>query len=247
MASYRLLFQSLMLTVFVFGSGLNLRGQMFSVENQVKERRVFSSSVHLGYSDVNFKYVGDNPAIKDNPDQSLSMEPSLLHVQYNTPSVSIQLIGGNTIIGNENESLVRLGVELGTQSYLLRKKRLQIIIPFRVETAITAATKEGYGQRFYQTAFSGGFGGIIAMKPTNFFSIYTEATKWYGFSNSAGNFFGGNTDQFKTKTTIHLNRLIRGRGVYFSYENLLQNFNISGIDFDYESRVFLFSIGIDIQ
>ena len=125
----------------------------------------------------------------------------------------IHLIGGNTIIGNENESLVRLGVELGAQSYLLRKKRLQFIIPFRVETAITAATKEGYGQRFYQTAFSGGFGGIIAMRPTDFFSIYTEATKWYGFSNSAGNFFGGNTDQFKTKTTIHFNSLLRGRAI----------------------------------
>ena len=178
---------------------------------------------------------------------SLEMNPSLLHIQYNTPGVRIHLIGGNTVIGNDNESLVRLGVELGTQSYLLRKKRLQFILPFRVETAITAATKEGYGQRFYQTAFSGGFGGIIVMKPTDFFSIYTEATKWYGFSNSAGNFFGGNTDQFKTKTTIYFNRLLRGRGVYFSYETLQQDFNIDGMDFDYRSIISLFSIGIDIQ
>ena len=241
----RLLYQSLILIVFVFGLNLDLKGQMFSVENQEKERRIFSSSVHIGYSDVNFEYKGKNRAITG--DQSLEMTPSLLHLQYNTPGVSIHLLGGNTIIGNENESLVRLGVELGAQSYLLRKKRLQFIVPYRVETAITAATKEGYGQRFYQTAFSGGFGGIIAMKPTDFFSISTEATKWYGFSNSAGNFFGGNTDQFKTKTTIYLNRLLKGRGVYFSYETLFQNFNISGTDFDYKSKVDLFSIGIDIQ
>lgn len=245
MTKFKLIFRSLLLIVLVYSSSPHLIAQMFSVENQEKERRVFSSSIHFGYSDVNFEYIGDSRAIRG--DQSLEMNPSLLHVQYNTTGVRLHLIGGNTIIGNENESLVRLGVELGTQSYLLRKKRLQFIIPFRVETAITAATKEGYGQRFYQTAFSGGFGGIIAMKPTDFFSIYTEATKWYGFSNSAGNFFGGNTEQFKTKTTLHFNRLLKGRGVYFSYETLQQDFNIDGLDFDYRSIVSLFSIGVDIQ
>ena len=242
MIFFRLIFQAAFLILLHFGLGLNLQAQMFSVQDEEKEDRVFSSSVHIGYSDVTFEYIGDSQATP-----GLEMSPSLLHIQYNTPGVRIHLIGGNTIIGNENESLVRLGVELGTQSYLLRKKRLQFIIPFRVETAITAATKEGYGQRFYQTAFSGGFGGIIAMRPTEFFSIYTEATIWYGFSNSAGNFFGGNTDQFKTKTTIHFNRLLRGRGVYFSYETLQQDFNIDGMDFDYRSVVSLFSIGIDIQ
>ena len=245
MTKFKLIFRSLLLIVLVYSSSPHLIAQMFSVENQEKERRVFSSNIHLGYSDVNFEYIGDSHAIRG--DQSLEMNPSLLHVQYNTTGVRLHLIGGNTIIGNENESLVRLGVELGTQSYLLRKKRLHFIIPFRVETAITAATKEGYGQRFYQTAFSGGFGGIIAMKPTDFFSIYTEATKWYGFSNSAGNFFGGNTEQFKTKTTLHFNRLLKGRGVYFSYETLQQDFNIDGLDFDYRSIVSLFSIGVDIQ
>ena len=189
MVLYRLIFQALLLILLVFGQVSNLQGQMFSIQNQEKEDRVFSSSVHIGYSEIDFEYIGDSPAITG--DMSLEMNPSLLHIQYNTPGVRIHLIGGNTVIGNDNESLVRLGVELGTQSYLLRKKRLQFILPFRVETAITAATKEGYGQRFYQTAFSGGFGGIIVMKPTDFFSIYTEATKWYGFSNSAGNFFGG--------------------------------------------------------
>ena len=245
MIFFRLIFQASLLILLHFSLGLTLQAQMFSVQNEEKEARVFSSSVLLGYSDASFEYIGDSPAITG--DQSLEMSPSLLHIQYNTPGVRIHLIGGNTIIGNENESLVRLGVELGAQSYLLRKKRLQFIIPFRVETAITAAAKEGYGQRFYQTAFSGGFGGIIAMRPTDFFLIYTEATKWYGFSNSAGNFFGGNTDQFKTKTTIHFNRLLRGRGVYFSYETLQQDFNIDGMDFDYRSVVSLFSIGIDIQ
>jgi hypothetical protein len=245
MVLYRLIFQALLLILLVFGQVSNLQGQMFSIQNQEKEDRVFSSSVHIGYSEIDFEYIGDSPAITG--DMSLEMNPSLLHIQYNTPGVRIHLIGGNTVIGNDNESLVRLGVELGTQSYLLRKKRLQFILPFRVETAITAATKEGYGQRFYQTAFSGGFGGIIVMKPTDFFSIYTEATKWYGFSNSAGNFFGGNTDQFKTKTTIYFNRLLRGRGVYFSYETLQQDFNIDGMDFDYRSIISLFSIGIDIQ
>lgn len=245
MTKFRLNFRSLILIVLVYSSSDHLNAQMFSVENQEKERRMFNSSVHIGYSDVNFEYIGDSPAIRG--DQSLEMNPSLLHVQYNTTGVRLHLIGGNTIIGNENESLVRLGVELGTQSYLLRKKRLEFIIPFRVETAITAATKEGYNQRFYQTAFSGGFGGIIAMKPTDFFSIYTEATKWYGFSNSAGNFFGGNTEQFKTKTTLYFNRLLNGRGVYFSYETLQQDFNIDGLDFDYRSIVSLFSIGVDIQ
>ena len=56
--------------------------------------------------------------------------------------------------------------------------------------------------------FSGGFGGVIAMKPTDF-SLCTRSNKWYGFSNLAGNFFGGNTEQFKTKTTLHFNQVLK--------------------------------------
>ena len=125
----RLLYQSLILIVFVFGLNLDLKGQMFSVENQEKERRAFNSSVHIGYSDVNFEYEGKNLAITG--DQSLEMTPSLLHVQYNTPGVSIHLLGGNTVIGNENESLVRLGVELGLNPTCLERSGFSLL--FHIE------------------------------------------------------------------------------------------------------------------
>ena len=205
----------------------------------------FNSSVHVGYSDVSFEYIGGSPAITG--DRSLEMNPSLINIQYHTPGVRIDLIGGNQLIGNDKASFVRLGVELGTESFLLREPRLQIAVPFRVETAITTATKEGYSTRFYQTAFSGGFGGIIKMRPTRFFSLSSDATKWYGFSNSAGNFFGGNTDQFKTETVLHIKPSRGGRSFYISYETLFQDFNIDGMDFDYRSNINLFSIGLDFK
>lgn len=219
--------------------------QMFSVDEEQKNEQRFNSSLYVGYSDVSFEYIGDSPAISG--DQSLEMTPSLINIQYHTPGVRIDLIGGNQFIGNDKASFVRLGVELGTESFLLRKPRLQIAIPFRVETAITAATKEGYASRFYQTAFSGGFGGIIRMRPARFFTLSSGATKWYGFSNSAGNFFGGNTDQFKTETTLRINPTRGGRGFYLSYETLFQDFNIDGMDFDYRSTISLFSIGLDFK
>ena len=222
-----------------------LVAQMFSVDGEQKVDARFNSSVHVGYSDVSFEYIGDSPAITG--DRSLEMNPSLINIQYHTPGVRIDLIGGNQLIGNDKASFVRLGVELGTESFLLRESRLQIAVPFRVETAITAATKEGYSTRFYQTAFSGGFGGIIRMRPTRFFSLSSGATKWYGFSNSAGNFFGGNTDQFKTETVLHIKPSRGGRGFYISYETLFQDFNIDGMDFDYRSNINLFSIGLDFK
>ena len=52
MTKFKLIFRSLLLIVLAY-SKPHLIAQMFCVKNE-KERRVFSSSIHFGYSDVNF-------------------------------------------------------------------------------------------------------------------------------------------------------------------------------------------------
>lgn len=215
---------------------------MFSVENTTR-RSVFPSSyLRVGLAPSEFVYTGSETG--PNGPESLELNNNLLFIGYEASGISFSAALGNKLSGIDEQTLIDIGLVLSNSFPIIRKPSFAFGIPLQLNTGLTIATSELYGERFSQTSFAIGAGGFFSLKLSDKIFFNNELVPGYGFSNSSGGFFGGSLYSVSGKSRLNIINLIGERSISLGYDFKFRSFDVDGESFDYDLTAHAITLGV---
>lgn len=217
---------------------------MFSIGESQRSNAFPSSYLRIGIAPTSFDYTGNFVGTSD--PTLLEIENSALHVNLETPGVSLSLILANKLTGLDDRSFFDLGFSLGNNFFLVRERVVSLGIPIQLYTSITNANNEQNQENFNQVNFAVGGGGFLNFRISPKIVFNNEFIPGYGFSNSSGGFFGGSMFYAKGKSRLNFLNLIGQRSISLGYDFNFRSFDIDDEFYDFDLTSHQITLGISL-
>jgi hypothetical protein len=231
--------------LFLFLLTDSLQAQMFTVDDRSpRERGLFSyTSLSAGWEFGNFSFTGNAEEISDSERFDFDGQ-GIFKLTFENPGIDFYLAMAGNLTGMENQNFVNVGAVLYNNFVLNSSERFWVLLPLQISTDLTRVNTDEATNQFQQSSFQIGAGlGARAQLSENFKST-VRLVPGYGFSNSAGAFFGGTAASLDGKVRFILDEVFGSRGLIFGYDFRLKSYNIEGEQFDYDYTGHTISIGI---
>ncbi len=223
----------------------SLHAQMFSVDDRApRESGIFSyRSLSAGWEFGNFSFTGNQEEVSDSERFDFDNQ-GIFKLTFENPGIDFYLAVAGNLTGMENQNFINVGAVLYNNFVLNSSERFWVLLPLQISTDLTRVNTDQATNQFQQSSFQIGAGlGARAQISENFKSLI-RLVPGYGFSNSAGAFFGGTAASLDGKARFILEEVLGSRGLIFGYDFRLKSYNIEGEQFDYDYTGHTISIGI---
>lgn len=223
----------------------SLHAQMFTVDDRSpRESGLFSyTSLSAGWEFGSFNFTGNQEEISDAERFDFDSQ-GIFKLTFENPGIDFYLAVAGDLTGMENQNFINVGAVLYNNFVLNSSERFWVLLPLQISTDLTRVNTDQATNQFQQSSFQIGAGlGARAQITQNFKSL-VRLVPGYGFSNSAGAFFGGTAASLDGKARFILDEMLGSRGLIFGYDFRLKSYNIEGEQFNYDYTGHTISIGI---
>lgn len=245
--NFRIFTSIIFLLLFITGTA---EAQMFSVGADDEERRVNRNApqFRIGLRSVDFNYTG----AATNTDTGIPItnrfdtEGTALHLSFDSPFIQGFLSIGNKISGLGDDQLIDFSISVTNNLGIIRRPRFSTGIPLLAGTQITTIRKDEVSNEFSQSTIRGAAGAYVDVQFGKALSIYTDFMPGYGFSNSAGGFFGGSVFTLQGKFRLNFLSVFKNNIISIGYDFDQRSYDIDREEFDYDLISHMFTIGVSL-
>ncbi|MFN1835566.1 hypothetical protein AB2B38_009915 [Balneola sp. MJW-20] len=228
----------------------NAHAQMFSIDSESESRRVNRNApqIRIGLRAIDFNYTG---ATTDNNTglpvtNRFDTEGTAVHISFESPFLEAYLSVGNKLSGMGDDQMIDFSIALNNNLNIITRPRFRTGIPLLAGSQITTIRKKDVNNEFSQSTIRGAAGAYVDVQFGNALSIYTNFMPGYGFSSSAGGFFGGTAFTLEGKLRINFLSVFKNNIISIGYDFNQRSYDIDREEFDYDLISHMFTIGVSL-
>ncbi|MGM0505615.1 MAG: hypothetical protein ACQER4_00330 [Bacteroidota bacterium] len=198
-----------------------------------REQNYGNSHLLIGTEWIDFDYTGSTtPAVGDRYD----VNGQALLVQFETDAIDMYLRGLGKLTGSSDESLFNLGARLHNQFLVYRNGRFRLHFPIQLQTDLLRSRRDASSRQFQQTLVQAGAGVLASVGSPRSVQATVSVVPSYGFSNSAGAFFGGSVRSLQGQSRLQIPGILPNRMVVIGYDYRFRKYDIDIDTYDYRLR-----------
>lgn len=210
-----------------------LHAQMFSQGSTDRERSYGNSQLLAGTDWVTFDYQGSTP---QSPAERYDVNGNALVLQFETDAIDMYLRGLGKLTGSSDGSLFNLGARLHNRFQIYQSGPFRLLFPIQLQTDLLRSRRDESSRQFQQTIIQAGAGLAATLGSSRSVQAKLSILPSYGFSNSAGSFFGGSVGSLQGRSRIQIPGILPNRMVVIGYDYRFRKYNIDIDSFDYRLR-----------
>ncbi len=217
-------------------------GQMFSVNEDRRQRQVPMNRVYVGLEPMEFNYFGPRT-----PQQRprYEMNNPIVRLRYESRNTEFFMGYGDAFTGSDSVNFFQIGGSLSRPIRLYNSKKFRIQVPIKLQADLTTASnKESYQEEFQQSGIMIGAGPEFHWRISSNLHWQALLIPQIGYSLSPGGTFGGSISYLGAGTRFMVDQVFGKIGLSFGYDYTFRRFNIDVDRFDYTLRSHAFLIGI---
>lgn len=210
-----------------------VHAQMFSYGNVDRSMQIQSNQVVVGTEWVNFDYQGNaTPA----PGERFDAEGMALLLALETDAIDMYIRGLGGITGVPDASFFNLGARLHSRLRLFHNDWFSVLFPFHLQTDLLRSRQENSSNQFQQTAILAGAGLSANLGTRTSIQANASLIPSYGFSNSAGAFFGGSARSLEGRFRLSIPGILPNNRIVAGYDYRFREYDIDIDIYDYRLR-----------
>lgn len=221
------------LLVVLSGFTTLAQAQMFSQGSIDRGTSYRSSQVLLGTEWLDFSYRGGQPTA---PGERYDVSGNALVLQLETDAIDMYLRGMGKLTGSSNEALFNLGARLHNRFTLVRNSGFRLFFPVQLQTDLLRSRRDASSRQFQQTIVQAGAGLSAQAGFAESLRLTLSMIPSYGFSNSAGAFFGGSVRSLDGRARLAVSGILPNRHLVIGYDYRSRKYDIDIDTFDYRLR-----------
>ncbi|MEX0593530.1 MAG: hypothetical protein WD115_02050 [Balneolaceae bacterium] len=219
-----------------------VHAQMFSQGSTNQEQTLGNSQLMIGTEWIDFNYQGPtNPTAL--PTDRYDVQGNALILQLETQTIDMYIRGLGKLTGSSNESMFNLGARLHNQFQLFRKGLFRIHVPIQLHTDLLRTRRDASNRQFQQTIVQAGAGLASTIGSPRSVQATFSLLPSYGFSNSAGAFFGGSVRSLQGRSRIQIPGILPNRMIVIGYDYRFRKYDIDIDSYDYQLQSHTVVIG----
>lgn len=213
---------------------------MFSQGSVDREQRYGNSQLLIGTEWIDFDYSGSASPV---PADRYDVNGQALLLQLETDAIDMYLRGLGKLTGSSGESLFNLGARLHNRFLLYRNGLFRLHFPIQLHTDLLRTQRDASSRQFQQTLVQAGAGLATSLGSPRSVQASLSLLPSYGFSNSAGAFFGGSVRSLQGRSRLQIPGILPNRMVVIGYDYRFRKYDIDVDTFDYRLRSHTVVIG----
>lgn len=213
---------------------------MFSQGSTDRERTYGNSQILAGTEWISFDYRGSTPQA---PGERYDVNGNAAVLQFETDAIDMYIRGMGKLTGSNNESLFNLGVRLHNRFQIYHNGPFRLHFPVQLHTDLLRSRRDASSRQFQQTIFQAGAGLATSLGTPQSVQIRLSILPSYGFSNSAGSFFGGSVRSLEGRSRMQIPGILPNRMIVIGYDYRFRKYDIDINTFDYRLRSHTVVIG----
>lgn len=217
-------------------------GQMFSVEEDRRQRQVSMNKVYVGLEPMEFSYFGPRTSQQR---ARYDMNTPILRLRYESNNTEAIIGYGDVLTGADSVSFFHIGGSLSRPINLYNSRNFRVQAPIKLQADLTtAANNRAFREEFQQSAITIGVGSEFHWRISSSLRWKALLIPSIGYSLSPGGTFGGSIFHLGGDTRFMIDQIFGKIGLSFGYDYTFKRFNIDVDRFDYKLRSHAFLIGI---
>jgi hypothetical protein len=217
-------------------------GQMFSVNEDRRQRQVPTNRAYVGLEPVEFNYFG--PRTPQQPPR-YEMNNPILRLRYESRNTEFFMGYGDALTGADSVNFFQIGGSLSRPIRLFNSRKFRVQFPIKLQADLTTASnKQSYREEFQQSGIMIGAGPELYWRISSNLHWQGQVIPQIGYSLSPGGTFGGSISYLGGGTRFIIDHVFGKIGLSFGYDYTYKRFNIDVDRFDYKFRSHAFLIGI---